>query len=428
MEQQQLVDKLNMFFAAKSTNREERIFLLTGIPGSGKTTTIAKYITNKCNTENLRKTVAFLAPTHKARQILKKKLNNKFECMTIAKYLNYSLDIDAFGRKRYISDPKNPCNNEYKILIIDECSMVNKRQYEQILKKNWNFMIMLGDPNQLPPINETISPCFSIPAKYKFQLTDNHRSNQEITETCNYILQERTIVVPQNEATIYTDSVEYLLHLQEYSVDDHDKFKILCWTNNRCRQMNQLIREFLYGSECERFCHDELLIAKDHFTIKDKTYTSNEEIKITHIEKQNKTILKDYIPKAYLNPLDKEYVRCWQLTTNKNEILLVVHKRYEKIIDKVLEKIKATATQYVKNNELRQAKVLWKLYYSIHDRFMPPIDYYYAITIHRSQGSEWNDIYIEYSDVVKNRNKDERVKLFYVACSRASNRIIVHKD
>jgi ATP-dependent exoDNAse (exonuclease V) alpha subunit len=70
--------------------------------------------------------------------------------------------------------------------------------------------------------------------------------------------------------------------------------------------------------------------------------------------------------------------------------------------------------------------MLWEMYYRVKELFMPPIDYSYAITVHRSQGSEWERVYVEMKDIMKNRRILERNKLIYVACSRAMGKLILN--
>ena len=53
----------------------------------------------------------------------------------------------------------------------------------------------------------------------------------------------------------------------------------------------------------------------------------------------------------------------------------------------------------------------------------PEIDYGYALTIHKSQGSTYDDVYIEYANILLNMKSNERDKLLYTAITRSSNKL-----
>ena len=53
----------------------------------------------------------------------------------------------------------------------------------------------------------------------------------------------------------------------------------------------------------------------------------------------------------------------------------------------------------------------------------PEIDYGYALTIHKSQGSTYDDVYIEYANILTNSREYEKLKLLYTAITRSSNKL-----
>ena len=53
----------------------------------------------------------------------------------------------------------------------------------------------------------------------------------------------------------------------------------------------------------------------------------------------------------------------------------------------------------------------------------PEIDYGYALTIHKSQGSTYDDVYIEYANILTNMKENEKLKLLYTAITRSSNKL-----
>lgn len=124
----------------------ERVFVLAGGPGSGKSHELLNILTEiKAQGENY----LLLAPTGKA--ALRLKTDSKFkdiEASTIAKWIS-EVDNGRFSR-----DAISRVNN----LVIDEMSMVSLLTFLEVLEKfhfskpSFKRLILVGDPNQLPAI------------------------------------------------------------------------------------------------------------------------------------------------------------------------------------------------------------------------------------------------------------------------------------
>ena len=52
------------------------------------------------------------------------------------------------------------------------------------------------------------------------------------------------------------------------------------------------------------------------------------------------------------------------------------------------------------------------------------VKYAYAITAHRAQGSTYDSVYVDFQDILLNRERREAFQCLYVAYSRASQRVI----
>ena len=53
----------------------------------------------------------------------------------------------------------------------------------------------------------------------------------------------------------------------------------------------------------------------------------------------------------------------------------------------------------------------------------PEVDYGYALTVHKSQGSTYDDVYIDYANILSNSRDAEKLKLLYTAITRSSNKL-----
>ena len=53
------------------------------------------------------------------------------------------------------------------------------------------------------------------------------------------------------------------------------------------------------------------------------------------------------------------------------------------------------------------------------------MDYAFATTVHKAQGSEFNNVFIDFNDIKKAMGDDTYARLMYVAISRAKRRLYV---
>ena len=111
--------------------------------GTGKTTLVS-FIIDALDVEKSK--VAYVSFTGKAAEVLRKKGNPN--AMTLHKLLYDSIPRAAGG---FFRKPKPRL--DYTIVVVDEISMVPKELIDLLLKHKV-YVICLGDPFQLPPINK----------------------------------------------------------------------------------------------------------------------------------------------------------------------------------------------------------------------------------------------------------------------------------
>lgn len=176
------------------TDPTEKTYGLYGFAGTGKTTLITETMYFLLRYHYIR-SVAFTAPTNKAVNIMKSKFRNDLielakikskgdienekpldyylfllekkgyviDFATIHKVLSYQTDFSATGERIFIRGEK-PSLTKYDLVIIDECSMlpiqIINHIFEETTKKKCPKILFVGDPAQLPPVNEKISSIF----------------------------------------------------------------------------------------------------------------------------------------------------------------------------------------------------------------------------------------------------------------------------
>lgn len=121
----------------------EKYTVISGYAGTGKST-LVRFIISALDVDENR--VCYTAFTGKAAEVLRKK-GNRNVC-TLHRLLYESIPREAGGFFR-----KKKPSIEYDIVVVDECSMAPKELID-ILMEHKVYIIFLGDPFQLPPINK----------------------------------------------------------------------------------------------------------------------------------------------------------------------------------------------------------------------------------------------------------------------------------
>jgi len=128
------------------------ISIVSGGPGTGKTTTLKTILTVLEETTDaipVHTKICLMAPTGKAAQVMQRSCGIR------------SIDSKCVARTIAVVLKNNALRVEYKnsIVIIDEMSMVSTEVLGNVFRiLSPSKLIMVGDPNQLPPVNGF--PCF----------------------------------------------------------------------------------------------------------------------------------------------------------------------------------------------------------------------------------------------------------------------------
>ncbi len=124
--------------------------IISGGPGTGKTFTVRKIIETIQSSDSVSKRIALAAPTGKAAQRLSESFQNgsseDLGAQTIHKLLGARVDGSfAFGKNRKLS---------YDVVIVDEASMLDIRLWIQLIRAlpDQTKLIVLGDKDQLSSV------------------------------------------------------------------------------------------------------------------------------------------------------------------------------------------------------------------------------------------------------------------------------------
>ncbi|EFX63615.1 hypothetical protein DAPPUDRAFT_119056 [Daphnia pulex] len=274
--------------------------------GTGKTYTaleIINAILAYRATQNRKFTkIVFVAPTNDAKNELQKSIESggqlKGYCetkfRTVASLLGKQLDLDDRGKVIFTGEKDNGFKN-VSILVVDEASMVSKKDTEEIIencKYAGIFVIALGDAYQHFPVGEKSSELIER-CTISFQLLRNMRQAgsgnpiAEISARCReavinkeqnfdyrkYFNKNKTLPdktghyfswdLEDDDAEVNPKKMLHSAWAKAYELDDPNRVKVICFTNKKVAATNQLIRSMLFGEKAGfDFLPGEYLVAK----------------------------------------------------------------------------------------------------------------------------------------------------------------------
>ena len=226
-EQRNAIVKACAWYYDTSYNKKN-YFVISGYAGTGKST-IVRTLIEVLGLANYN--VLFAAFTGKASLILRIKGN-------MANTIHKSFYNIYYGDNgMYYFSVKRSLPSTIKLIVIDECSMINDKMINDILSFNLPT-IFLGDIGQLPPVigqNSLLKDVNNIDA----QLTKVLR--QDDTSGILGLATQSRNGEKLKEGTYKNCRV---LHLKD--IDDITKYDIiLCWRNSTRKLFNQAVRKEL---------------------------------------------------------------------------------------------------------------------------------------------------------------------------------------
>lgn len=462
------------------------IFRLAGYAGTGKTTIVKSTIADYMNKHGRwEKPVAVTAPTHKAKKEISKTTGIKGKTIQSLLGLAPNTDVLYFDiNKPEFAQLNKPGIEYYSIIIIDEASMLNKDLYEMLKIQSKKFgvkLLLMCDGAQLPPVKETSSPAVTDTTVESYELTkverqtfdnplmlvyDSIRNNIDSRED-SFKHQTSLIQIPQTEEEYLAEikprymGIDFYSELSQFGSKvvtafnsgnikaDGNYCKMLCWTNDKVQYWNTAIRavrqkeyrKSLLETDVSTYLSDiimpgELLMAyvtTDNGLINASEYTIRE------------MVYQEEILEYGEMPADS-IVRPFSVVVNVYDVIMVnVDNPLEEINCMIIEPDTENYKKFLKAFEwyLNQGKFhkKWPLYFGWKANYMlmtdikamggkmickKDLDYAYAITIHKSQGSTYDEVFLDETDVDKNSNSTERNKLKYVALSRPRYKATVY--
>ena len=415
---------------------DRKLSVLTGGAGTGKTTVVETFLScSQIKNEG----VLLLAPTGKARVRLGK-MGKGVEAQTIAQFLVRQGFFD-WDRMLAIDNPNGRQYANAANVIIDECSMLTTRDLYILLKAldlaKINRLILIGDPCQLPPIG----------------------AGRPFADLC-YRLQNKDTVPVLNSAITSLETV-----VRTITTGESDILTLASWFSSKKPKkgadeiFNKMATGDLNGdlqvmtwtdeSDLEK-CLMEALCIELGCTEDNLSAVLQHRLGIDSIKSlaaNPNTIESVQVLTPVLNPIWgslhlNECVQKWIGTYDKEFIQFSTQKIYPK--DKIMqlknEKVEAYPSHQkyqLSNGQIGFVRSIYKGYANLIYAGIPnesfgkrgvsgedsetPIELAYSITIHKSQGSDFNTVVL----VLPKFGRILTRELIYTALTRAKKKLIL---
>ena len=390
--------KQGLDIAVDRYKRKERYTVISGYAGTGKST-LVKFIVAALPNINPDEDVIYTSFTGKATQVLQKKGNKNVSTLHKLLFESIPKPDGTFFRKPVEFIP-------YKIVIVDECSMVPKELLQRLIKYNVHI-ICLGDPGQLPPINKN---------------EDNHLLDHPHIFLDEIMRQEAESEIINLTMDIRAGKPLTRYQGKEVQVLNKDELttgmllwadQIICAKNETRIALNNQMRDLL-GRSGGPQDGDKVICLKNNWDI----YSVNDNPLVNGTIGYLKDSFSTYINLPRQITSDGQPKKLDILTAN---FISDTEEDYG-----ILNMDKQLITTGVPGLDWKTSYKMgrnWRFQDKIPDQFT----YGYAITCHKSQGSEWDNVLVIEEGFPF--EKEEHKQWLYTAATRAAKKlVIIRKD
>lgn len=365
---------------------------IAGYAGTGKST-LVRYIIDALNVEEDR--VCHCAFTGKAAEVLKKKGNKNVATLHRLLYEHIPRPAGGFFRK-----PKPFI--DYDVIVVDEVSMAPKSLME-LLFKHQVYVICLGDPFQLPPIDkDEDNHLLDNPHIFLDEIMRQEEDSEIIQLTMKIRNQEPIDYYNGNEVKIipYSDLNTGVLQWGD---------QILTATNAKRQAINNQMRA-LQGRTGEPVDGDKIICLRNYW--EDSSLNGDALINGTIGILQNSFQTWRKIPRFVQSDIRKFDVLVGDLVVPEtNDVYQMTEMDRQMIITGE------------KCCDWRLSYKLGKLRPKYGEIVPKEFTYAYAITTHKSQGSEWPKVVVLEEKFPF--DKTEHARWLYTACTRSSEKLVL---
>ncbi|RMA64196.1 ATP-dependent DNA helicase [Ulvibacter antarcticus] len=425
---------------------KNEVFLLKGYAGTGKTTTTGILVKNLWKAK---KSAVLLAPTGRAAKVISNYSNK--EAFTIHKKIYYPKSAKGGGVTFTLQANKH----RNVIFIVDEASMIPDINQESKLFENGSLLddlmqyvysghncklMLIGDTAQLPPVKLDISPAL------EKQILEDHYNKVVIELELDEVVRQQVdsgilanatrlreclddgffenfkftqldypdIIRPMDGQEIM-DAIS-----DSYSELGNEDTVIIVRSNKRANLYNQSVRNRILFQEEELSAGDYLMVVKNnYFWVKAESeagFIANGDIvqvlEILGFKELYDFKFAEVLVQMVDYPKMKPFETVLLLDTLTSETPSLPYEDSNKLYQKVMEDYASEKSKYKKFLAVKQNKYFNAL----------QVKFSYAITCHKSQGGQWNTVFVEQPYLPNGIDRDY-LRWLYTAITRAKERL-----
>jgi ATP-dependent exoDNAse (exonuclease V) alpha subunit len=430
---------------ATSPNNDE-IFVLKGYAGTGKTTVTSTLVNNL---SEINRKYVLLAPTGRAAKVIAN--YSQKPAFTIHKKIYFPKKNSGGG----LSFTLQPNKHKNTIFIVDEASMISDVNQESKRYENGSLlddlisyiysgsnckMVLLGDTAQLPPVNLDISPALdtrTLGLNYRKEIRHIELDEVMRQEEKSGILYNATELRELLQNELY-DTFKFDLRyfkdivrlVDGYDIQDaiqsaYGKYSIedtafIVRSNKRANAYNQQIRMKILDKDSELSAGDYLMVVKNnYFWLKETDeagFIANGDI----IEVLQIFNIREFYGFKFANvkirmidyPNQKPFETVLLMDTLTSESPSLTYEESNRLYEEVMKDYESETTKFKKFQKVKENEYFNAL----------QVKFSYAITCHKSQGGQWNTVFIEQPYLPDGIDRDY-VRWLYTAVTRAKEKL-----
>lgn len=371
-------------------NNGEKHCVISGYAGAGKST-LVKFIVQNLPGIDPEEDVVYACFTGKAAQVLLKKGNKNV--MTLHKLLYESIPKPdgTFFRK-----PKPSI--DYKVVIVDEVSMAPKSLMELLFSHNV-FIIALGDPFQLPPVDKNQdNGLLNNPDIFLDEIM-RQALDSEIIRLSMQVRHKDPISYSAGSDAIVMPKTDLNTGVLKWAD------QILVGTNATRVAINNQMRNLLgRGNKPEN--GDKVICLRNYWD----NFATNDDPLV------NGTI-------GYINNVYETYNRTPRWAGG--DTIKVLNAEFTSDSNADFGPLPMDEKQILTGERCLDHRKIYKLTSNWRTAHLVPMEftYGYAITCHKSQGSEWDNVCVLEESFPFDR--EEHARWLYTAITRASSKLVL---
>ena len=441
--QQIAFDGLNKFLTSPHQSA-----VLSGPAGSGKTHLVAEFLKHNLN----KRSICIVAPTNKALNVAREALAASGIDMfyvassTIHRLLGLRVHEHENGNTSTFSASKEPAPiTEYDLILIDESSLISHDLYKKMLSRCRSVkLIWVGDRYQLSPVKcpRGISPVFTdIPVNFRLTEVVRQAAGNPIIALTSAIVKAfdkgrvsintllSSLPVTPSKVICKPGSLSDIVNATAMLQSKGRDARAIAYTNAQVCAINQRVHETLYpntmfgigervlnysgGKTCLKYAGAlSSVFSMDEFTV------------VSCASAGRDTALG--LDLAYLT---LKFVKGGgqvevEVPVDNAAYMLLIKQAWKQY--NILEQQHNAITRHTYEKEkLRVAmSVLSSANFRLQEKY-PDLRFAYAMTAHTAQGSTFDDVIIDYKNLLGMNNPREFNSALYVGCSRPRDRLAI---